>query len=235
MPERLIKQNILKLSAYKVNDFACKVRLDANESPFGFDISPEAIKTIQTNKYPDPEARELRAILSKMWDVAPENILHGNGSDELIYYCITATGGPVLYPTPTFVMYGIIAESLSEATYPIALNKDFDLDIDAIIKTIHEKNPRIIFISSPNNPTGNAFDVEQIHRIIKESKGLVVVDEAYHAFSDKPSFMSHIGSYDNLLVMKTLSKVGFAALRLGFIIGREDIIREINKLRLPIT
>ncbi|MBF0464284.1 MAG: histidinol-phosphate transaminase [Nitrospirae bacterium] len=233
MPESLIKQNVLNLSAYKVNDFQCKAKLDANESPFGFDISPEALNLVKTNKYPDPEARELRAILSKMWCVSPENILHGNGSDELIYYCIMATGGPVLYPTPTFVMYGIIAESLSEATLPIALNEDFELDTDAIIRAIHEKNPRILFISSPNNPTGNAFAVENIHRIIKESKGLVVVDEAYQPFSEKPSFVPFIGDYDNLVVMKTLSKIGFAALRLGFVIGREDIISEINKLRLP--
>ncbi|MEO5358547.1 MAG: histidinol-phosphate transaminase [Nitrospirae bacterium YQR-1] len=233
MSHSLIKPDVLKLRAYEVKDVPCRVKLDANESPFGFDIGPEAVKLIKTNKYPDPEAKELRALVSTMWDVAPEQILHGNGSDELIYYLIGATGGPVLYPTPTFVMYGIIAEALSQLTLPVALDDGFDLDLDAVVKTIREQNPRIIFISSPNNPTGNAFSVEKIHRIIKESTGVVVVDEAYQPFSEKLSFVPFINKYENLVVMKTLSKIGFAALRLGFVLGPEGIIREINKLRLP--
>ena len=111
---KLIRKNIISLSAYQAKDIPCKVKLDANESPFGFRITQKIIQSIQTNRYPDPEAKSLKKAIAKDLKIRPENILQGNGSDELIYYLITTFGGPVLYPVPTFSMYGIIAHAIDE-------------------------------------------------------------------------------------------------------------------------
>jgi histidinol-phosphate aminotransferase len=186
-----------------------------------------------TNRYPDPEAKELRKLIAKQYKVKTANILHGNGSDELIYYLINTFGGPVLFPTPTFSMYGIISQSLGEKAVGIPLNRNFDLDPKEMLKAVKGKKPKLVFLSSPNNPTGNAFSYDRIEKIIRRSKGLVVVDEAYQAFSSKKSFVPLLKKYKNLIILKTLSKIGLAALRVGFMIAHEDIVNEVNKVRLP--
>ena len=114
---KFIRKNIGSLSAYQAKDIPCKVKLDANESPFGFRITQKIIQSIHTNRYPDPEAKFLKKAIAKDLKIRPENILQGNGSDELIYYLITTFGGPVLYPVPTFSMYGIIAHAIDEKGY----------------------------------------------------------------------------------------------------------------------
>ena len=110
----LVRPNIRNLRAYNAKEIPCRVKLDANESPYGFEINDKILKSIKTNRYPDPEAKTLKKIISKNLRLNPENILFGNGSDELIYYLITVFGGPVLYPVPTFSMYGIISQALGE-------------------------------------------------------------------------------------------------------------------------
>jgi histidinol-phosphate aminotransferase len=227
--KKLVKPNVRSLHAYEAEEIPCKVKLDANESPYGLKI----LKTVKTNRYPDPEAKTLRRLAAKEYKVKPENILHGNGSDELIYYLITTFGGPVLYPVPTFSMYGIIAQALGEKRTGIPLNRNFNLDSENMRKAITKVKPKLIFLSSPNNPTGNCFSDERIMKIIEMTKGLVVVDEAYHAFSGKRGFLTLIKSHRNLVVLKTLSKVGFAGLRVGFMVSDPDIVHEVNKSRLP--
>lgn len=227
--KNLVKPNIRLLRAYHAEEIPCRVKLDANESPYGV----KALKTVKANRYPDPEAKALRNILARQSKVKPENILHGNGSDELIQCLITTFGGPALFPTPTFSMYGIISQAQGEKSAGIPLDEKFDLDTDTFLKTIKSRNPKLIFLSSPNNPTGNIFSADRILKIIRQSKGLVIVDEAYQAFSDKKSFVPLLKKYQNLIILKTLSKIGLAGLRVGFMIARKDIIDEVNKVRLP--
>lgn len=226
---KLVKPNIRSLKAYQAEEIPCKVKLDANESPYGSRV----LKSVMTNRYPDPGASALRKLAARGYKVKPENILHGNGSDELIYNLITTFGGPVLYPVPTFSMYGIISQALGEEKIEIQLDKKFDLDAGGFLRTIKKRKPKLIFLSSPNNPTGNCFSSSRIMKIIKESKGLVIVDEAYQPFSEKNQFLPLLRKYKNLIVLRTLSKIGLAGLRVGFMAADSDIINEVNKVRLP--
>lgn len=230
----LVKPHVQSLRAYEAVEIPCRVKLDANESPY----SQFTVKRIlqKINRYPDPEAKALRKFLAKEFKVKPENILHGNGSDELIYYLITTFGGPVLYPVPTFSMYGIISQALGEKKIEVPLDKNFDLDIERILKAIKKHKPKLIFLSSPNNPTGNSFSADRILKILSlvtRHLSLVVIDEAYQAFSSKKSFLPSLKKYKNLVILKTLSKIGLAGLRVGFMISDSEIIKEVNKVRLP--
>lgn len=227
--KKLVKPNIRSLKAYKAKEIPCRVKLDANESPYGLTV----LRSVRTNRYPDPEAIELRKLVARSWKAKYENILHGNGSDELIYCLITAFGGPVLYPVPTFSMYGIISQALDAKKIEVPLDKDLDLDLPKMLKAIKKERPKLIFLSSPNNPTGNAFSVEKIDKIIRASKGIVVVDEAYQDYSAKRSFLPLFRKYNHLVTLRTLSKIGLAGLRTGFMIADRDVIEEVNKVRLP--
>ena len=227
--KKLVKPNIRSLKAYQAEEIPCRVKLDANESPYGSRV----LKSVMTNRYPDPEAAALRKIVAKEYKVRPENLLHGNGSDELIYNLIAAFGGPVLFPVPTFSMYGIIAQALGERKVEVPLNRKFDIDLTALLKNMKKEKPKLVFLSSPNNPTGNCFSYSRILKIIKESKGLVIVDEAYQPYAEKNKFLPLLGKYKNLVVLRTLSKIGLAGLRVGFMIADTDIINEVNKVRLP--
>ncbi|MEN8264308.1 MAG: histidinol-phosphate transaminase [Nitrospirota bacterium] len=226
---KLVKPNIRSLKAYHAEEIPCRVKLDANESPYGSRV----LKSVMTNRYPDPEASALRKIVAKEYKVRPENLLHGNGSDELIYNLIAAFGGPVLFPVPTFSMYGIIAQVLGEKSTGVPLDKKFDIDTKEFLKNMNRRKPGLIFLSSPNNPTGNCFSYSRILKIIKESKGLVIVDEAYQPYSEKNKFLPLLGKYKNLVILRTLSKIGLAGLRVGFMAADTDIINEVNKVRLP--
>lgn len=235
----LVNPVVRSLRAYEAKEIPCRVKLDANESPYDFGkYIPKALKTIKTNRYPDPEAKDVKKLLSKRFSILPENILQGNGSDELIYYLVTTFGGPVLYPTPTFSMYGIISQALGEKTIAIPLDKEFDIDLDKTLKAIRKEKPKVIFLSSPNNPTGNCFSSDRIMKIIDSSlaarhSSLAVLDEAYQPFSSEKGFLPLLKDYKNLVIMRTLSKIGLAALRLGFLIADAEIINEVNKVRLP--
>ena len=231
--EKLVRKNVRRLKPYQAKEISCRVKLDANESPYGFSDALKAVRRIETNRYPDPEAKALRAVLARMWRIRAENILHGNGSDELIYYLISTFGGPVIYPTPTFSMYGIMAQVLDAETVEVPLDERFGLRMREMESALKASRGGILFISSPNNPTGNAFEGEEIERLIRTSRGIVVVDEAYQPFSSRGSFVRLVREYPNLVVMKTLSKIGLAALRSGFIVAGREIIGEVNKVRLP--
>lgn len=231
--KKLVVSNVQKLVAYNAKDIPCKVKLDANECPFGFAVSNSILKSIKTNRYPDPEAKELKKIVSQSFGVKPENILLGNGSDELIDYLITTFGGPVLYPAPTFSMYGIIAQALGEKFIEIALDKDFDLDTEKFLNYAKKSKAKIIFLSTPNNPTGNCFSSERILKIIKNFKGIVVIDEAYQPYASEKGFIPLLKDYRNLVIMRTVSKIGLAGLRVGFLVADDEIISTVNKVRLP--
>lgn len=233
--KKFVRPNIRSLSAYEAKEIPCKVKLDANESPYGFKIDADISKSIKTNRYPDPGARSLKNIISKTFKIKSDNILFGNGSDELIYYLITTFGGPVLYPIPTFSMYGIIAQAVGEKKIEIPLGEEFDLDLEKVLNTIKSQKPKLIFLSSPNNPTGNCFSSERILKIIESTSllSIVVVDEAYQPFASDKGFMPMLEDYENLVILRTLSKIGLAGVRVGFLIADEKIINEVNKVRLP--
>src|SRR3990172_13127955 len=165
--KKFVRPNIRSLKAYEAKEIPCKIKLDANESPYSaFRVQRSAFNVGKIfhslNRYPDPEAKALKKIISKYFGVRSENILQGNGSDELIYYLITTFGGPVLYPVPTFSMYGIIAQALNEKKIEVPLDGKFDLDIERILNAIKKHKPKLIFLSSPNNPTGNSFSTDRI-------------------------------------------------------------------------
>jgi histidinol-phosphate aminotransferase len=230
---KLVKKEVSGLRAYNAKEVPCRIKLDANESPYSFADAVKHITGIRTNRYPDPEAKALRQLLAKDLKVGPGNILFGNGSDELIYYLITTFGGPVSYPVPTFSMYGIIGQALGEEKVEVPLDKEFDLRTDMFLTAVRKKRPKLIFLSSPNNPTGNCFSTDRILKILEASKGIVVLDEAYQPFSSETGMLPLLRDYRNLVIMRTLSKIGLAALRLGFLIADPEIVEEVNKVRLP--
>ncbi len=230
---KLVKKEVSGLRAYDAKEIPCRIKLDANESPYGFSTALKAVGSLQTNRYPDPEAKTLKGLLAKDLRINKDTVLQGNGSDELIYYLIATFGGPVLFPVPTFSMYGIIAQALGERNIGIPLDGEFDLDLGNILRAIKKERPKLIFLSSPNNPTGNCFSSEKILRIIDKSGCIVVVDEAYQPFASKRGFVPLLNDYQNLVIMRTLSKIGLAALRTGFLIADHAIVNEVNKVRLP--
>ncbi len=236
-PTFLVRDNIKKLRPYQAKEIPCKIKLDANESPFPvklYDLISEV--NIPLNRYPDPEALKLRKALAKKMKISHTNIMIGNGSDELIYYLILTFGGPVLYPIPTFAMYGIIAQSVGIKKIESKLDNNFDINEEKMINLIKTEKPRLIFISSPNNPTGNTFSTDKILKIIdiaNKNSSIVVIDEAYQPFCSKKGFLPFLKDFDNLVILRTLSKIGFAGLRVGYLIGNENLLKEINKVRLP--
>jgi histidinol-phosphate aminotransferase len=159
----------------------------------------------------------------------------GNGSDELIQIILMSValpGAAVLAPTPTFVMYEMISRFVGMRFIGVPLTNGFELDGPAVQAAVANENPAVIFLAYPNNPTGNLFSREAVLSVIKTAPGLVVLDEAYHAFA-QDSFMSELLRFDNLLVMRTLSKQGLAGLRLGALAGRPEWLKEFDKVRLP--
>ncbi|MCL0084903.1 histidinol-phosphate transaminase [Thermodesulfovibrionales bacterium] len=236
---KLTKQSIRSLRPYEAKKIPCGIKLDANECPYSISDGVFAEKNFigALNRYPDPEIKELRKVVAKNFRVSPDNILVGNGSDELIYYLIITFGGPVIYPAPTFSMYEIISRSLGEECIGIPLDRNFDLDMKKMSAAVEKYRPRLIFLNSPNNPTGNCFSDDRILKTIEaldsRTKGIVVVDEAYQPFSGKKGFLPLLKDYKNLAVLRTLSKVGFAALRVGFLVADKELITEVNKVRLP--
>ena len=223
----LIRPEIRALKAYHVPDASGLVKLDAMENPYSWpeDVRREWMEVLQgvaLNRYPDPDARRLRERLRSALDVpAGMELILGNGSDELIQTILMAVSNPnavVLAPTPTFVMYEMIATFTGMKFVGVPLQPDFSLDRPAMLKAIETHKPAVIFLAYPNNPTGNLFSREDVARVIEASPGLVVLDEAYHAFAGH-SFMDRLGKHDNLLVMRTLSKQGLAGLRLGILAG----------------
>ena len=237
----IIRPEIHALNAYHVADPGEMIKLDAMENPYPM---PEALKDewlsllreAEINRYPDPSAQALSKILIEYMEV-PENnsIVLGNGSDELIQMMAMAVAQPgrkIMAPEPGFVMYRMIAKFAAMEYLGVPLQDDFSLDMPAMLKAIKEHQPTLIFLAYPNNPTGNLFAEEDIVEILKASDGLVVVDEAYHPFACT-SFMSRLGEFDNLLVMRTVSKMGLAGLRLGLLAGPAKWISEFDKVRLP--
>lgn len=236
-----IRPAIQALSAYYVPDPGNMIKLDAMENPYGWppqlvDKWLRVLRDVELNRYPDPAARRLTESLCDAWRV-PETmqVVLGNGSDELIQMLALAVGEPgrvILSPDPTFVMYRMIAEVTGLRYQSVPLSADFSLDPAAMSDAIETYQPAIVFLAYPNNPTGGLFDERAVEEIIQQAPGLVVIDEAYAPFTDA-SFMPRLGEFPNLLVLRTVSKMGLAGLRLGLLAGPRDWLGEIDKTRLP--
>lgn len=234
--ENLALPNVRALRAYEAKEIPCRVKLDANESPYmpaDAQSVADALRQVELNRYPDPDALALKKILAGMHGVSPENLLMGNGSDEIISLLTATFGGPVLYPVPTFSMYGIIARGLGAGCVEVPLDARFDLDVARMKEAISASNPKLIFLASPNNPTGNRFSDERILEICEAASGIVVVDEAYQPFAGGEGFIPRLADFPRMIVLRTLSKIGLAALRLGFMAASPEIAGEVNKIRLP--
>ena len=236
-----LRNDIQDLDAYHVPQSHGMVKLDAMESPFPL---PDAmigqylayLADTELNRYPTPGAHELKQTLHDLMDIPEQfDILLGNGSDELIQLLALAceTGDTILSIEPSFVMYDIIAKFTRLNYKSVELDNNFEINLSSTIDTIEASNPKLIFIAYPNNPTGNAFKREHIIKIIGTAKNsLVVLDEAYYAYAED-SFLTEIENFSNLVLLRTVSKIGFAGLRLGLLIGSKDTVEQLDKLRLP--
>ncbi|MDE1460607.1 histidinol-phosphate transaminase [Spartinivicinus poritis] len=239
--EKWVRSDIQSLKAYQVADASGLIKLDAMENPYTWEeeLKQQWLAEMQQqslNRYPDPSGKSVVAGLKEVFGIDQRyDVLLGNGSDELIQIIIAALAADnltVLSPEPSFVMYEMIAKFLRVNYVGVPLGNDFTLDLTAMLDAIEAHQPGVVFLAQPNNPTGNLFGEEKVRRIIEASPGLVVVDEAYLAFAESNA-LTLLADYSNLVVMRTLSKVGLAGLRLGFLVGHPGWINELNKVRLP--
>ena len=203
------------------------VFLDANENPF-----PNGL-----NRYPDPQQMQLKNKLAALKGLRPSQILCGNGSDEVLDLIFRAFCEPnkdaIITLTPTYGMYAVLANINGIQQQCVSLTADFQIDVPAVLNAIRP-NSKLLFICSPNNPSGNVMSRTAIKEILKAFKGLVVIDEAYIDFTDTQSWLDHLSEYPNLVVTQTLSKAyGLAGIRLGICYASEEIIAVLNKIKPP--
>ena len=229
----LVRKNVLGLRPYasardEFKDFdADMVFLDANENPFDNGV----------NRYPDPQQRSLKALLAKQKDVAEESILLGNGSDEVLdlifrVFCAPDKDNVITLP-PTYGMYQVLAETNDIENRKVLLTADFELDPPEILAKV-DSNTKLIFICSPNNPTGNSFAANKIEKLLSNFKGIVVIDEAYIDFSYDSSWLERLNEFPNLIITQTLSKAyGLAGIRLGICYASKEIIDILKKIKPP--
>ncbi len=231
--ENLIRENVKKMSPYssardEFEQFTKQmIYLDANENPF----------TNGINRYPDPQQRELKTIIAEKNNVQKDTILLGNGSDEVLDLVFRAFCEPnrdnIITLPPTYGMYGVLANVNAIENREVLLNEDFQPNVDAILNAV-DKNTKIIFLCSPNNPTGNSFNDASVIKILDQFKGLVVLDEAYIDFSEDESWLSVLKDFPNLIITQTLSKAyAMAGLRVGILYASKEIVSVLNKIKPP--
>ena len=241
--DNIIRPDVRALSAYHVQDAAGCIKLDAMENPYQL---PDALRAelgqrladVAMNRYPTPSYTALKAaICARLGVPAGYDVVLGNGSDELISMLSVACAQPgacVLAPVPTFVMYAMSAQFAGLEFVGVDLKPDFSLDRDAMLAAIAAHKPVVTYLAYPNNPTGSLFDADAIVDILRAvgDSGIVVVDEAYQPFADA-SFMPRLAEFDNLVVMRTVSKLGLAGIRLGYMSASAALLNEFEKVRPP--
>ncbi len=241
-PERWVRDEIRALQAYHVSPAEGLVKLDAMENPYRLPPALAAemgarLAQVAVNRYPDPAAPGLKAALRRAMAIPDSlEILLGNGSDEIlqmISLALARPGAVALAPEPSFAMYRIDAIAAGMRYVGVPLAAGFALDEKAMLAAIAAEKPALTWIAYPNNPSGNLFPREAILRLVAASPGLVVVDEAYYAFSGGASLLDELGRHANLVVVRTVSKLGLAGLRVGLAIGTRDWLHEFEKLRPP--
>ena len=237
----LVRSELRALSAYAVARAEGMIKLDAMENPYALPAAVaarlgDALARVPINRYPDGAAEDAKRALRQALAIPDAHgLLLGNGSDELIQLIasmLARPGAAMLIPEPSFVMYRMSALNAGLRVAGVSLNGDFSLNLQAMLNAIEREHPALVFLAYPNNPTGNLFAASEVEEILHATPGLVVVDEAYYAFAEA-SFLSRVGEFRNLLVLRTLSKVGMAGIRLGYAVAPRDWIDELNKLRPP--
>ncbi len=230
----LIRENVKSMKPYssardefKDFDTANMIFLDANENPFQNGV----------NRYPDPQQSSVKSVLATQRNVNPNQILLGNGSDEVLDLLFRAFCEPkvdnIISLPPTYGMYGVLANINAVENKEVLLSTDFQPQVELILETV-DNNTKIIFLCSPNNPTGNSFSDESVLKLLENFKGLIVIDEAYIDFSEKKSWLAKINEYPNLVITQTLSKAyGLAGIRLGICYGSAEVISVLNKIKPP--
>ena len=227
----LVRENVKNLIPYSCarDEFKGKtgIFMDANENPYG-----------NLNRYPDPYQKELKTAISKLKGIEEDKIFLGNGSDEIIDLCFRVFCNPgidkVLTFTPTYGMYQVSASVNDIEVVKIPLTDSFQIDLEKAVTLFSDKNLKLIFICSPNNPTANSMNYSEVEYIISKFNGIVVVDEAYIDFSEKASFIKLVNTYPNLILMQTFSKaLGLAAIRVGMAFTNPSIVQYFNKLKPP--
>lgn len=240
---KLIRPEIASLSAYHVPDASGLLKLDAMENPY---LLPAAMQqelaqhlaVVALNRYPQPAYASLKQLIAdKLGVPAGHDIVLGNGSDELIGMVSIACAKPgakVLAPVPGFVMYAMSALFAGLEFVGVDLNSDFTLNQAAMLAAIAEHQPAITYLAYPNNPTGTLYEADDMVAILQAvgDNGIVIVDEAYQPFA-QASFMSRLAEFDNLVVMRTVSKLGLAGIRLGYMAGNNALMHEFEKVRPP--
>jgi len=232
----MIRSDIKALRAYHVPDSAGMIKLDAMENPF---TMPEALRrqwsetleAVDINRYPDADMTALRGQIAAHAGVHADQILLGNGSDEIIQMILmTICPGTCVVPAPTFVMYDLIAHWLKRPVASVPLSDDFNLDADHFLQVCAREKAEVAFLACPNNPTGNLWPEATVRKIAENFNGLLVIDEAYGPFAERTHTHLLAG---NVMVLRTFSKLGWAGLRLGYLIGEAEQIAHLNKVRMP--
>jgi len=230
----LVRPNIAALKPYSSARDEFKdatsnqmIFLDANENPFENGV----------NRYPDPQQKDVKSMLSNIKNVPTENILLGNGSDEVLDLIFRAFCEPnqdnVITLPPTYGMYDVLANTNAIDVLKVELNTDFQPKVEAILNT-QNSNTKLLFLCSPNNPTANSFEASKIEKLLTNFNGIVVIDEAYIDFSEDESWISKLSDFQNLIVTQTLSKAyGMAGIRLGICFASTEIISILNKIKPP--
>ena len=241
-PDDLVRDEIRRMTAYHVPPAQGMVKLDAMENPYRLpaELAREMaarLEQVAINRYPDPSGQLLKRRLRETMRVDPSlELLLGNGSDEILQIvslALAKPGATVLSVEPSFVVYKLAATAAGMRYASVALRDDFSLDERELLGAIERERPALTWIAYPNNPTGNLFPREAILAAVRASPGLVAVDEAYYAFSGGASMLADVGKHPNLIVVRTVSKLGLAGLRLGVAIAPPGWIRELEKLRMP--
>jgi histidinol-phosphate aminotransferase len=237
----VIRPEILSMGAYHVADATGMVKLDVMESPYTLpdwlarEVG-EVVSKLHLNRYPVPTLERLRALIAeKMGVPAGFDVLCGNGSDECIQFITAACareGAVVMAPAPSFVMFQMHALFYRLKFVPVALKTDFSLDVEAFLAAMAEHKPALVWLAYPNNPTGSPYARSDVERIIRAAPGLVVIDEAYQPYA-ADSFMPRLAEHPNMVVMRTVSKIALAGIRLGYVAGSPEWIREFDKTRAP--
>ncbi|WP_087721575.1 histidinol-phosphate transaminase [Pandoraea sp. PE-S2T-3] len=240
--DQVIRPEVLAMSTYPVPDASGLLKLDAMENPYGL---PEALRTalghrlaeVALNRYPAPRPAALLAKLSHAMGVpARAKLLLGNGSDEIISMIATATARPgaaVIAPMPGFVMYEMSSRFAGIEFVGVPLKADFSLDMPAMLNAIAAHPGAVVYLAYPNNPTGNLFADDEIETLVRAaSGGLVVIDEAYQPFAGK-TWMPRLADFPNVVVMRTVSKLGLAGIRLGYLAGSAQWLDQFDKVRPP--
>ncbi|MDQ2963305.1 MAG: histidinol-phosphate transaminase [Pseudomonadota bacterium] len=236
-----MRPEIRALSAYAVAKAEGMIKLDAMENPYALPAAVrarlgDALARVPINRYPDGAGDAAKGALRRAFSIpAGQGLLLANGSDELIQIITSALARPgtaMLVPEPSFVMYRMNALYTGMRFIGVPLGQDFTLDRAAMLAAIEREGPSLIYLAYPNNPTGNLFAASDVEAVLRATRGLVVVDEAYYAFADE-SFLPRVAEFANLLVLRTVSKVGMAGIRLGYAVAAPEWIAELNKVRQP--